>query len=716
MNKMYQILWFILITGSLLATSSFARADNTQSVVRDSQQTGVAEEQVVANLEVDKDSVGEISTIDLSNTQKAVDEKIAENVSVLSESELIHYRALFKQAEEALNRRDEEAYFLLADQLENYPLYPYLQYQWLKKHLDYDRQIKYFLEQEKTSRYAPILKAKWLAYLGKKKQWKTFVQFYSGSSDTKLNCYYRQAQFNTGHKKAAMQGAQELWAVGKSQPQQCDALFSLLKKSNYFTQDLLWRRFDAALRHHKTGLAIYVKNLMARKFQATGQLWLNLHRHPQRYMPQFLALVDAGKHSTIGSAEKQWPLMFSHAVNRLASTDVNAAITLWDANKANFNLGKKLSSKIEKRLAFALMFSTEQGAYDRLSQLHVQDKSSRAWQVRIALREQNWPNVITSIQALSDASQHTEKWRYWLARAYLKTGEVEKAETIFSELSKKRGYYAYLAADRMNNMYQLSDKPLSVSSKQIADIKNKKEFQVAFELLQQDKKNDAKLQWWHALRQLDKKEILAASKLAKQWHWDEIAIFTIAKAKYWDDIELRFPLSYSDKILENAALQKLNPAILYGLIRRESAFNENAHSPAGARGLMQIMPTTGRQIARHFNDRWRGSHALYDPVKNLKYGAYYYQKLLKQFNGHYAVALAAYNAGPRKVTKWLPESGAMPADIWIETIPYRETREYVRSVLAYTLIYQQRTKTTGLTMQRLAGDVEPLAMMVTLDP
>lgn len=713
MNKMYQILLFIIAAVNLFAVGGLARADNTQNIVASSVLLDAPNEQVIANLKVDE------GLTDESLVREVTAPTLSEPAlleSTLSKQTLIHYRELFKQSEEALNRRDEEAYFLLADQLEDYPLYAYLQYQWLKKHLDYNRQIKHFLEQEKTSRYAPILKRKWLTHLGKKKQWQTLVQFYSPSSDTKLNCYYRQAQFNTGNKKDAMQGAQKLWAVGSSQPHQCDALFSLLKKSNYFTQELLWQRFDAALRNHKTSLALYVKNLMGREFQATAQLWLNLHRHPQRYMAQFLALVDAGNRSSISVAKKQWPLMFSHAVSRLARTDVNAAISLWDDNQAKFKPSEKLSAKIEKRLAFALMFSPEQGAYNRLKQLNVHDKSSRAWQVRIALRDQNWPNVIRSIQALSSIDQKSDRWQYWLARAYMETGEVESAEIIFSTLSVKRGFYAYLAADRINNMYQLSDKPLSITAEQIADIKNRKAFQVAFELLIQDKRNDAKLQWWHALRQLDKKEILAASKLAKQWQWDEIAIFTIAKAKYWDDVELRFPLSYSDKVLENAALQKLNPAILFGLIRRESAFNENAHSPAGARGLMQIMPGTGRQIARHFNDRWRGSNALYDPVKNLKYGAYYYQKLLKQFNGHYAIALAAYNAGPQKVKKWLPETSAMPSDIWIETIPYRETREYVSSVLAYTLIYQQRTKTTGLTMQRLAADVEPSALMLSLDP
>ena len=123
---------------------------------------------------------------------------------------------------------------------------------------------------------------------------------------------------------------------------------------------------------------------------------------------------------------------------------------------------------------------------------------------------------------------------------------------------------------------------------------------------------------------------------------------------------------------------------------------------------MQIMPRTGRDIAKNLKERWRGNNSLYNPVTNLKYGAYYYQKLLTQFDGHYALALAAYNAGPHRVKKWLPETEALPADIWIETIPFHETREYVTNVLAYALIYQQRTQSNELSMNDFTRDIEPL--------
>ena len=629
--------------------------------------------------------------------------------ATLTDEEIAQQRQLFLQAESALKKKDDASYFLLSDQLKDYPLYPYLQYQWLRKNLDRERQVKYFLQHYSSSRYAPKLKHKWLNYLGKKKQWSLLLENKVTTKDVTLSCYFHRAELNTGNKSAALAGAQQLWAVGHSQPKACDPLFSQLQKSVLFTQYLRWQRFDAALKNNKISLASYVKTLMPKRYHATAQLWLNLHRDPARYMQKLLAQPRSSESA----------LMFKHAINRLASKDITAAIKIWDANKQSFTINKQLAEKLERRLALKLVFERETGAFERLGQLGEHSKSSRTWRVRIALIDRNWENVLTAIHALNNKEKADEKWQYWLARAYIETDKPEMAQALLIDLANKRSFYGFLAADKVNSLYQLSENPIEVSAEEITALKNQDEFRVAFEFMVLDRKNDAKMQWWHATRLLDTREIIIAAKLAQQWQWDEIAIFTVAKAKHWDDIELRFPLTYADKILENSVQQKLNPAILFGLVRRESAFNEKAYSPVGARGLMQIMPGTGRQIAKYMKVRWRGNNSLYNPETNLKYGAFYYQKLLNQFGGNYAIALAAYNAGPKRVNKWLPETEAMPADIWIETIPYKETREYVINVLAYALIYQQRAQSderpiisssqNTLSMNDLTRDVMPLS-------
>ena len=166
-------------------------------------------------------------------------------------------------------------------------------------------------------------------------------------------------------------------------------------------------------------------------------------------------------------------------------------------------------------------------------------------------------------------------------------------------------------------------------------------------------------------------------------------------------------MAFTQQVNKHAKRQKLDPAIVYGLIRRESAFDKNAISPVGARGLMQIMPRTGRQIARELKERWRSKNILFNPDVNVKYGTYYYKKLLDRFNGHFALAAAAYNAGPHRVKKWLPDQAITPADIWIETIPFSETREYVAAVLSYALIYQKRMGWKNLKFRDFMRDVSP---------
>lgn len=613
-----------------------------------------------------------------------------------SEEQLAELRALFVEAEEVLADGDEDDFFELAGQLEQYPLYPYLQYQWLRKNLEQEDQVKHFLDRHQSSRYAGLLKSRWLYHLASNKQWQTYLQYYTGSSDSSLQCYYHTAQLNTGNRQAALNGAKKLWIVGRSQPRSCDPLFKELQASILFNDELFWQRFEAAMQNNNTSLARYVKKFMSAEQQQTADLWLNLHSKPERYLPELLSNAKSAQASA----------MFTHAINRLASNDVHKAIALWDDNKQRFAVNKKDTDKLENRLALKLALENDASAFDRLGQLDDSDDNSKAWRIRVALAEQDWPRVIIAIQDLGSDDQKQEKWQYWLARAYQETGNQAQAEELYTELSGKRDFYGYLAAERLNLGYQLGDDPLDVSAQEINAVSNHEQFRVAYEFMALDRIKDAKLQWWHALRQLDKSEIPAAAKLAQQWQWDEIAIFTIAKVKHWDDIDLRFPLSYSDKIHENALQHNLDPVILFGLVRRESAFNKDAHSPVGARGLMQIMPQTGRQIARDLNERWKGNESLYDPVKNLKYGAYYYHKLLNQFNGHYALALAAYNAGPHRVKQWLPAE-SLPADIWIETIPFHETRDYVTSVLVYAMIYQQLIQSNQLSMTDFTRVVQP---------
>jgi len=619
-------------------------------------------------------------------------------VSVASKLSLEEQRSEFLLAQKMIAKGRSPLSFSRDDVLSDYPLYPYIQYQWLIKHLEQTKKIKDFLRYYKDTRYAGLLRYKWQIYLAKHKIWPEFIEQYQKTKNIKLQCYYYRAKYNVGAKKEALTGAKRIWVQPKSQPSECDPIFKVLLKSKYLTKDMLWQRFDAAITKGKFPVAKYVMGLMGKKDRKVAQLWLKVHSNPSLITNQKL----------LNKKQAQAGLIFAHGIDRLARKKTLAkAIDLWDARKKDYIINEATIRRIEQRLAMSLAYNRNDKAYSRLSVLSKPDEVAKEWRIRTALRAQDWPNVAESIAALSKEDKKKEKWRYWLARASENIDKPKVASFIYSRLAVERSFYGYLSAEKLNLKYQLSDNPIQVMPEMFKRFKHKKDFLVVSELIAIEKNNEARRQWWYAIRKLNKKDILMAAKYAQELGWKQVAIFTLAKAKYWDDVAVRFPMAYKKQVQQNAKIQKLNPAIIFGLIRRESAFNKNARSPVGARGLMQIMPKTGQQIARELKEKWRSKQALMNPATNLKYGSYYYKQLLNQFNGHYALAAAAYNAGPHRVKRWLPAENTLAADIWIETIPFKETRAYVSAVLTYALIYQKQLKENILTMKDFMREVFP---------
>ncbi len=618
-------------------------------------------------------------------------------LSSASTKTLDEQRALFLSMEKIINKGGDPLFFNKNDALAGYPLYPYLQYKWLIKHLDQSKKIKSFLRYYRDTRYAGLLRYKWLIHLAKHEKWVEFINFYQKTNNTKLQCHYFRAKYNTGAKVDALIGAKKLWVMGKSQPNECNPIFKVLLKSKYLTREVLWQRFSAAITKGNISVAKYVKGLMSQSDQKAAKFWLKVHSKP--------SLITNRK--LLNNKQIQSGAIFAHGIDRLARKNLEKAIRLWDAEKSQYTMTNNTVKRIEKRLAMALAYNRDERAYGRLSKLDRADEVTKEWRVRAALMAQDWPAVEESIADLSKEYQKKEKWRYWLARASEQVGKPKWADLLYSKLAVERSYFGYLSAEKLNQEYQLSDSPIQVLPEMLARLKNKKDYQVVAELMAVDRRKEAERQWWYALKKLDKKQILLAAKYAEELKWKQVAIFTLAKAKYWDDVAVRFPMAYKEQVQKNAKEQKLNPAIIFGLIRRESAFNKNAYSPVGARGLMQIMPKTGQQIARELKEKWKSKDELFEPITNIRYGSYYYKKLLDRFNGHYALAAAAYNAGPHRVKRWLPRGDKIAADIWIETIPFKETRAYVSAVLTYALIYQKQLKKNALSMKDFMKDVLP---------
>jgi len=299
------------------------------------------------------------------------------------------------------------------------------------------------------------------------------------------------------------------------------------------------------------------------------------------------------------------------------------------------------------------------------------------------------------------------QWQYWRARALEQLGRDDEALGAYRRAARERNFHGFLAADRLGQPYRIGHEPLSVPAtleERVADIPA---IQRMRELVLLERFIEARREWSHMINDLSTEEQEAAARLFADWGWHDRAIFTVARARNWGDIDLRFPLAFTDLILDGARSQDIDPAWAMAIARQESAFLHDVRSSAGALGIMQIMPATGRSVAGAAGVQIRNDNDILNPANNTRLGTYYLRRNLDGFGGHSMLSTAAYNAGAHRVRSWLPEAGRIDPDIWAELIPFHETRDYVQRVFAYRIIYAVRLGLTPPSLSTLLFPVTP---------
>lgn len=291
------------------------------------------------------------------------------------------------------------------------------------------------------------------------------------------------------------------------------------------------------------------------------------------------------------------------------------------------------------------------------------------------------------------------EWRYWQARALEQLGRQQEAEFIYASLAQIPTYYGFLATDRLGLPYRIESQRLDLTEEYQQSLLNRSAILRAREYLYVGLVLEARREWNKALKGLGREQLKAAAVLADRWGWHERAVFTVARAAHSSDFKLRFPMPFEGQVRKMSSQHQLDPALIYSVIRKESAYMADATSRAGAVGLMQLMPATARTVAQRLGRPLTLSD-LSDVDTNIELGSYYLRSVMDKFNDQQSLAAAAYNAGPHRVDRWLPDGQSLPADVWVDTIPYRETRGYVRAVLAYTIIFEWR----------IAGMAKPLKL------
>ena len=602
-------------------------------------------------------------------------------------------RQQFRQAERALAAGDRQTYERLKESLRDYPLYPYLEYNELRRDLASasGRRIERFLAEHHDVPLAGRLRAAWLNRLAERGRWRDYLAFYEPDGNADRRCHYVRALLATGERATALDHVESLWLHGHSRPRACDPVFDAWRSAGRQTEELVWRRVELAMGEGEIRLARYLERYLGNPEKVWLNRWLRVHRNPQQ------ALRDHPYRERI----------LAHAVQRLVRFDEFDALELWSKLKDRYPFSADRRYDVERALALSLAREDATQAYRFLQGVtpRLEDRRLHAALLRAALRRRDWPQMLEWLDRLPPALSGLERWRYWRGRALEQLGREAEAQDVFAEVAGERSYYGFLAADRAGLPYAMEHAETPVDAAALRRVEALPPVRRAREFLALERPVDARREWYHLQQRLDVPDLQAAAKLAQSWGWRDQAIFTLARTGYWDDLELRFPLQHAEMVREHAARNALEPAWVYAVIRQESAFNRRAHSPAGARGLMQLMPATARLVATKLLNRRPPSRAgLYDPAVNIDLGTTYLRHVLDQLGNHPVLATAAYNAGPHRVKSWLPES-PVEADVWVELVPFSETRGYLRRVLYYTAIYENRL---GERPNRISGRMRPI--------
>ncbi len=620
-----------------------------------------------------------------------------------ADSALQVQRDTFLAAEKALRQGRQKEYRRLKRRLGDYPLLPYLTYRELTRQISLTgkRQAAAFLRANAGTPLADRFTRRWLDELWRRGDLKGYLNLYRRGEDTRRYCRYLQALIHTGEEQRALTEVPRLWLTGRSLPKACDPVLEAWRQAGRLTPELVWGRIELAMKGRQTRLARYLGRYLPSDTERRWlDRWLSLDRHP--------GTLDQLEGELHDRPHPYRETMLLHGIERLARKDLEAASAIWRRLADHYPFDQDQRYQAERSLARAALSQEPADLLDRLDafQPRADDTVLLERRLRAALKRQDWKRLQTWIGRLPSHLADSERWRYWLARALEQQGHRDRAEAIYATLANNRSYHGFLAADRLELPYNLSHTPLEVAPAQVERVARQPGIQRARELFRLERLLDARREWRAATIDLDDDRLQAASALARTWGWHTQAIFTLARTGYWEDLELRFPVEHREVVDRASRKRRLDESWVFAVIRQESAFATDARSSAGAMGLMQLMPGTARLVARKLKRRPPKSLELLQPRTNIDLGTAYLSQVLERLHDNPVLATSAYNAGPHRVKRWLPEQ-SQPADLWIETIPFRETRRYTQRVLTYTVIYDRRL---GREESRIAArmpDVQP---------
>lgn len=613
-------------------------------------------------------------------------------------------RQLFKTVFEDVQRGNwsvvEELPADEAQLLRDYVLWPDLQASYWRATMAQapDAGIDAFLAKYGTLRPARELRYRRALFLARRGDFagyqRLYEQFYQGQEIAKLDCLSLQAELEAGRPAQVNARGIDLWLVGKSQVKECDPVFDHLGKLQLLGPAEYRARFQLAIEAREFKLARWLAKKLDPQYVEEANLWIKAQTHPEDFL-------KSHKRRAISETTAE---QLVYAFERLTYRDPEKAHAAWQRLSKQVDLSEEQRNHALRHIALWTARDNLPGAYDLLKDLPggaVNDEVWR-WRARTSLRNTDWVNLLVDISAMSPAERDTEEWQYWRAVSLQRAGQVLAAHAAFQTLSLERSYYGFLAADELGQDYQLEHSQLLADEATIEAVASRHEIVRARELFLVGQESGGRSEWDAAVRGLSPHEKRQAAILADRWGWHSRAISTVASLGEYDDLSIRYPLPYQESFEQSSSDARISPTWAYGIARSESLFMRDVRSRAGAIGLMQLMPATGRAVAKEIRLPYSGLQTLTNPQNNIRLGTSYLGQMAERYSGNSVLATAAYNAGPHRVDRWLPDSGAIDARVWIENIPFNETRKYVKRVLSAQAIFHWRL--TG-QVRRLSDDL-----------
>lgn len=583
--------------------------------------------------------------------------------------------ALEAARQQQWNHIDERA-------IEGHVLSGYVDYHRLRNQLPNvsTAQVQRFIDQHNDSPLSEWLRGQAIAQYGHAGRYSDLLAVADGEpAGTARQCYYYTAILDSQPQQAAEAGL-ALWLEGSSQPDACDPLFDRLRANGTIDATAIWERRMLAWQAGEDRLSAYLDGLLS------GQ-WHTAIETADQVNTNTRAVTSAP--ACLGPECAATASFYKAAMQRFTREDTPAALSSWQTIAPNLNLLPSDQQTIEEELAFYALVRNVPGALGWVDDALPSLDSERVLELRVrrALADRQWQEVIHWIAEMPTSQQENSRWQYWLGRANEQLGSQEAATARYRQAATDRSFYGFAAAEQLGQPYQLNLERNHFDEASRERTARLPVVQRTEALLRIGEDGLANSEWLYAVQNGTPQQARALADYAAHQQWHARLVQTTIAGSMWDALDWRFPEAYRESFMHWGHQTGVDPYMLMAITRRESAYNPVALSPAGARGLMQLMPGTASLVSRQLGISDPGPYGILDPELNIRLGSTYLRDKLNRYQGNRLAAAAAYNAGPGRVDQWLG-SDMESFDLFVESIPFKETRDYVQAVLSYRVIFE----------------------------